>query len=131
MRDAVAIIVHGRLLNEWEQTPISWPNTRPLTDSNTPWIRVTIQYGSERKTSIGNDVHHYRMDGWIVAQIFTPSGSGDGVGRRLQDDFAGLFRDFSSGILRQDGDIEARDIGPDGVWYQHKVVVPFMAESTL
>lgn len=131
MRDAVAVIVQRRMLDEWDQTPIAWPNTRPLKDGNAPWIRVTIQYGGERKTSIGRDVHHYRMDGWIVAQIFTPSGSGDGQGRRLQDDFAGLFRGFSSGILRQDGDIEAVDMGPDGVWYQHKVVVPFMAESTL
>lgn len=131
MRDAVATIVQSRLLEEWDQTPIAWPNTKPLTESNTSWMRVTIQYGSERKTSLGRDVSHYRMDGWIVAQIFTPSGAGDGIGRRLQDDFADLFRGFSSGIMRQDGDIEARDMGPDGVWYQHKVVVPFMAESTL
>lgn len=109
--------------------PICWPNTPPLTSSNAPWVRFTVLPGELQKPYIGPQQDH-DLWGYVSAQVFAPSGGGDGVARRAAWSIGELFRRYESGGLWC-GLPEYRAVGDNEGFYQINVLVPWTITGTV
>ena len=111
----------------WTTTPICWPNTAPLTTLNAPWVRFTVIPFSRTWPTVPAGTKRV-MDGEIVVQVFTPSGSGDGTAATLADSVGTLFSKFSSaGVVCNEPSAPVIVGDMDG-WYQINAIIPWRAE---
>lgn len=111
----------------WTTTPICWPNTPPLTALNTPWVRFTvITFARTWPTSPSGTKRV--MDGEIVVQVFTPSGTGSGTARTLADAIGTLFNKHASGGVQCHEPKAPVVVGDIDGWYQINAIIPWRAE---
>ena len=127
MINAVRAILSARMAT-WTTTPISWPNTAPLTASNATWVRFNvIPFARTWPTTPAGTKRI--MDGEVVVQVFVPSGSGAGSARTLADSVAAHFSKYSSGGVQCHEPKAPVVVGSDNLgWYQINAVIPWRAE---
>ena len=111
----------------WTTAPICWPNTPPLTALNTPWVRFSVIPLARTWPTIPSGTKRV-MDGEIVVQVFTPSGSGSGTARTLVDAIGALFGKYSSGGVQCHEPKAPVVVGDTEGWYQINVIIPWRAE---
>lgn len=68
------------------------------------------------------------MDGEIVVQVFTPSGSGDGTAATLADAIGTLFSKYASGGVQCQEPEAPVIVGDADGWYQINAIIPWRAE---
>ncbi len=127
MINAVRSILSTRMAT-WTTTPISWPNTAPLTASNAPWVRFSvIPFARTWPTTPAGTKRV--MDGEVVVQVFVPSGSGDGTAATLADSIGTLFFKYSYGGVQCSEPKAPVIVGSDNLgWYQINAIIPWRAE---
>ena len=127
MINAVRSVLSTRMAT-WTTTPISWPNTAPLTASNAPWVRFSvIPFARTWPTTPAGTKRV--MDGEVVVQVFAPSGSGDGTAATLADSIGALFSGYSSGGVQCHEPKAPVVVGSDNLgWYQINAIIPWRAE---
>lgn len=118
-----------RMYDLWVDSPVAWQNSTPFSGSD-PWVRFSFFSGAVEKTSVGNDVNHYRLTGQVVVQVFVPEGSGDGESDRLKWAVVDVFRGFRSGGLSC-LDPEFQTVGAFDGWFQVNVKIPFTAQGAI
>jgi hypothetical protein len=109
----------------WATTPISWPNTKPLTSLNVPWVRFSCLAHDRIWPMTGTK---RILTGEVVVQIFAPSGSGDGAASILADSIGALFSQYASGGVQCDEPDAPTVIGDQDGWYQINASIPWRAE---
>ena len=121
-------VVSAKLKADWIACAVAWPNGKPLTIRNLPWLRPSIvPYGTSRPTAPGSTTKV--MDGDIVLQLFVPTGTGDGPATQLADQAVALFDGFAAEGLVCMTPREPTIRGDDGRgWYQIDVAIPFRVE---
>ena len=129
MYDDARRILTQRMSDMWVDTPVAWPNGSPISGVDS-WVRFAVVPGLLEKTSIGSDVQHYRLSGYVAVQVFVPAGSGDGEAGRMAWEVGEVFRGYGSGGVRC-SDPEFRPVGVSDGWYQINVTVPFVAQGTI
>lgn len=126
--DTASAILSARM-KTYTAHPICWPNQPPLTGSNAPWVRFSVLYGALNKPAIGPNADHDQW-GFVSVQVFVPTGTGDGVARRVAWAIGELFRRYESGGLWC-GLPEYRTVGDSDGWYQINVLVPWAITGTV
>lgn len=127
MINAVRSVLSTRMAT-WTTTPISWPNEKPLVASNAPWVRFNlIPFARTWPTTPGGTKRV--MDGEIVVQVFTPSGSGFGTAATLADSIGALFSGYASGGVQCHEPKAPVVVDSDNHgWYQINAIIPWRAE---
>ena len=126
MINAVRSVLSTRMAT-WTTTPISWPNTAPLTASNAPWVRfLVIPFARTWPTTPAGTKRV--MDGEVVVQVFAPSGSGDGTAATLADSIGTLFSKYASGGVQCHEPKAPVVVGDMDGWYQINAIIPWRAE---
>jgi hypothetical protein len=96
--------------------------------SGETWIRMSVAMLYRRAVSYGT-VKTWRTDGAVFFQIFTPTGSGDGVPRAIADVIGGILEGkVISGISVQAVTYEG-NIGDDGSSNQYNVRVDYTVDE--
>ena len=131
--------IKSRITANWSTTPLSFQNepSPAVQDANanpTPWVHCEI-FGLpgdiEGMGTPGNQTWLY--DGLLHMHVFTPTGSGDAIGRQYADQLAEIFRnaEFYNGtpgfaVRTRTGYVDGGGPGSDdGLWYRHTATVPF------
>ena len=122
MYNAARAILAARMAT-WTTTPIHWPNTPPLTVTASAWVRFAVISNGDAAAWITSG-HPGFESGFVAAQVFVPSGSGDGTASALADSVAALFREYTSGQLSC-GPATVRTVGDADGWYQINISVPW------
>jgi hypothetical protein len=101
---------------------VDWPgvenNTPPPQDDT--WFRVSIKHDKSGQASLSGDTgkRRWRRNGWLNIQVFVPYGAG-GLNRAME--LACILRDAIQGTSTASDvwfrDVEAKEVGPDGNWY--------------
>lgn len=120
------------LRDEWEETPVAWPNREYKPTPGTPWVRAQVLPAESRQATLGPrggaTLRRFDATGLAVVQVFVPAGTGDVEARRL----AALIESIYRGRTVDDTTFRAPwtdPIGSDGAWYQVNVVVPYRRAS--
>ena len=126
MINAVRSVLSSRMAT-WTTTPISWPNTAPLTASNAPWVRFSVIpfHRTWPTTPAGTK---RVMDGEVVVQCFVPSGSGDGAAATLADSAGSHFSNHSASGVQCHEPKAPVVVGDMDGWYQINAIIPWRAE---
>ena len=111
----------------WTTAPICWPNTKQLTALNAPWVRFNIIPFARTWPTTPSGTKRI-MDGEIVVQVFTPSGSGSGTARTLADAIGALFNKYASGGVQCHEPKAPVVVGDVDGWYQINAIIPWRAE---
>jgi len=92
----------------------------------TPYVRLTIKSGDSERLTIGAREH--RNVGLIIAQVFTPIGTGSNGGLVFADEIAAIYRDQEfDGVLCRSPYIT--EVGPTTDWFQINVSIPFKRDE--
>lgn len=114
-------------MSTWTTAPICWPNTPPLTALNTPWVRFTVIPFARTWPTTPSGTKRV-MDGEIVAQVFTPSGTGSGTARTLADAIGALFSKYAASGVQCNEPKAPVVVGDMDGWYQINAIIPWRAE---
>lgn len=107
---------------------VQYPNVEFEAPNLDAWVRLNIAQADAEWASLGDPGNNVqRSRGQVTAQIFVPSGEGEGLALEYADVIRGIFREWrnASAGLRFLVPPYARQIGIDGKWYQVNVVAPF------
>lgn len=127
MINAVRAILSARMAT-WTTTPIAFPNGKPLVLNNSPWVRFSVIPMSRAWPTTPSGTKRV-MDGEVVVQVFTPSGSGEGTAATLADAIGTLFSKYASGGVQCHEPKAPVVVGSDNLgWYQINAIIPWRAE---
>lgn len=127
-----ALISHFK--TEWESihssVPINYPNAEQATPAtNGSWGKIRVIHSDSRRIAVGGQLR--RETGFIVVNIYTPIGKGDGLAVTLDKDVTAIWDAAHGGGL--DGNIHlgapapvpnSRDADVPNLW-QSGISVPF------
>jgi hypothetical protein len=120
--------VVSRIADNYDRTPISWPNRTFDPDVEAPlghWIRPTIIFGTTEMSELGTDGVGFRY-GVLKIQVFGPKGKESRETWTNAGSLEGLFRrEVIDGIIFDEP--STNEIGNSEKFYQLAVDVPFMA----
>lgn len=90
------------------------------------WVRLSVRHDMRAQSAFSDTTtKRYTTLGAVTLQIFTPRGDGlsraDDLGIVAQDAFAGL--DTPGGVVFMN--VQTREVGPSGTWYQTQVTADF------
>ena len=124
--------IRTRFETQWgATTAVQFPNVK-FNVPNSSWVRLNIEQAGANWAGFGDPGNNpERNFGQVTMQIFTESGEGEGTALALADAARAVFRswrDAASGV-RFLVPPYARQIGPDGKWYQTNVVAPFQFDD--
>lgn len=97
------------------------------TDTSSPWARITVKHDKGQQTALcgADGSKRFTRTGVIIIQIFTPSGEGlsssDTSVKIIQDAFEG--KKSTNGVWFRD--VDYKEIGPSGDYYQVNVIIQF------
>lgn len=126
MINTIRAILAARMAT-WTTTPICWPNTAPLTASNSPWVRFAVIPFSRTWPTVPAGTKRV-MDGEVVVQCFVPSGSGDGTAATLADSIGTLFSKYAASGVQCHEPKAPVVVGDMDGWYQINAIIPWRAE---
>lgn len=129
--------IYGVIKAAWDTTGLTMlfadvegdPESTQQTSKTEPqsYARATIQHQDRFQTAIGNSngQNRYEAQGVVIVQIFTPLGEG----LSNADAYAILIQNALDGVRTSGGarfkNVTAREVGPDGPWYQTNVTAEF------
>ena len=124
--------IRARFETQWAAaTPVQYPNVK-FNVPETSWVRLNIEQAGANWAGFGDPGNNpERNFGQVTIQIFTEAGEGEGTALGYSDAARAVFRswrDATSGV-RFLVPPYARQIGPDGKWYQINVVAPFQFDD--
>lgn len=107
-------------------------HTEPKDTSGNPvpWVRLNTRPGDAFQVSLGKN-RTFRHPGTVIVQIFTISGTGDGLAQQIADDVAAALRGVTVDGVRFKATSPPQYVGPDGPWYQVNCVTPFEYDDTV
>lgn len=112
---------------EWnDASPVAYDDVPFDKPDGEPWVRFTIKHNEAAQASIGSPgSNRHRRYGMVIAQIFTPEGTGSINARAFADTVMLMFIGKNLDGIHFYNTI-SREIGPDGSgWYQINVAASF------
>ena len=114
--------------------PVQYPDRPPPVDPFPPvgatWARVHLTDNEGEQIGFGPaEGRRYRSMGVLTVQIFAPKGSGRSIPQALAQTVLGAFRGKTTAGGLEFFRHRARDIGPDGDWWQTNVIVEYQYDS--
>ncbi len=112
-------IIYERFSTLWGATsPFTFENEAYSTVTTTAWVRLAVRHGVSAQDTLGPKPNRKWMRrGRIILQIFVPRAKGV----KAQDTLLRKFREIFEGESFSGVDttnVQHREIGPDGVWWQ-------------
>lgn len=115
-------------VNSGSVPAVAWPGVEFTPPVNAPWARITVKHNTSRQVTFGEPgQRRFLRPGLVTVQVFTPVSAGGGLslvaklGIIARDAFEG--RGTATGIWFRNARIQ--EVGDDGTWHQHNVVVEF------
>jgi len=110
----------------WEDVDKNTLDQKP--DTSVPFSRIAVRHRAGGSTSLPNSAGRkkFQEDGFILIEIYTPSGDGTVTADTLAQAFLTALRTRSS--LNQSvwyTDVRAQEIGQDDGWFKTNVVAEF------
>ena len=107
------------------ELPVLWPDSDSKPPSSGAWARASVTHGpgGQRTLSGGTGQIRYTHKGFVIIQLFTPRGDG----LKLSDQLAIIGKRAFEGVATSPGHVSfyrvvAREIGPDGQWFNTNVL---------
>jgi len=129
----LAQTIRTRFNTQWATFSPTYPHFfsgQPVDQAsinNTPWVRLTLNFGISEQVGFTNAGARKRTPGSAQVQIFVPAGSGDGLAQELADQVASVWEMTKiSGVLFRATSVQR--VGTDGAWLQFNADTPFQAD---
>lgn len=129
---AIANTIRSRFKNQIadaESLTTQYDNQSLDNPDNEIWCRLTIKSGETTQESIGSpSSNRERTSGAMIAQLFAPTGKGDGDLKELAETIRAAFKRVTqSGVTFRTPSIKEQG-KREGMW-QVNVVCPFYADD--
>ena len=117
--------IETRFAANYSATPIAYANVPFEPPSNSPWVRLTVNYGDGLAGSLGWPNNVLRRDnGLIVIQVFVPVETGSQAAMALIDQIYPIYEHtLFDDIVPATASVSATGVS-DG-WQQFNVTIPF------
>lgn len=120
-RDAMLKIFN----DAWGDRHAVWTDLPSDIPSEGVWARPTLRHESGAQSSLGDSVGTILYDngGTLFIQVFTPMGQGSGINYDLCQILVSAYRKAKGEEWYRNARMQ--EIGPDGAFLQHNVLVDF------
>lgn len=109
------------------QLPVLWPDRSQEPPDTGAWCRVTLKHTSGRQATLSGEIgsRRFRSTGFVIVQIFTPTG----MGLTLTDQLTKIAVRAFQGVTTASGvifrDVRPTEAGQSGNWHQTNVLADF------
>lgn len=122
--------IRNKFKTDFADLPTLNDNQKDNIDKSDLWCRLTVLSGDNNQITNGGEKNQARLTGVVIAQLFSPLGTGDGVSKskakQIIDKFS-AYRDsklsFKVGTMKRIGKREG--------WYQINVNIPYTFDNVI
>ena len=120
--------IQNHFNTNFKTTIIKWDNVPFENPNDSAWVQFHVLNNLGRQVSTGAPTKRFRRFGIIMAQIYTPEGSGQTIAMSIADEIADIFDGLTVNEIRF-WDVSVKEVGTFEGWYRVNVVADFLFDD--
>lgn len=125
-------VLYNEFINAWnDRTPINLDNEKFTQPESSPWVRFVVRNRISAQSTLGIPGNRkFLREGAAFVQVFIPVNTGTFEADKLAEAARDILEGRRLSEFLWTVNVDVREVGPDGKWYQVIVEASFTFEKT-
>ncbi len=125
-------VLYNEFINAWnDRTPINLDNEKFAQPESSPWVRFVVRNRISAQSTLGIPGNRkFLREGAAFVQVFIPVNTGTFEADKLAEAARDILEGRRLSEFLWTVNVDVREVGPDGKWYQVIVEASFTFEKT-